>query len=94
MDTGSCVTLVSENVVVNGKFNRLTMERVNVKTAFCNTLQLSSFVNLPVNIGSLNTTHKALICKKLVSPVIILGMSEYDIEIDFKAHHIRAKTMV
>ena len=93
LDTGSSVSLVSENVVVNGKFDRLPMQTVNVKTASCNKLQLSSFVNLPVNIGSLNTTHKVLICKTLVSPVI-LGtdfMSEYDIEIDFKARHIRAK---
>ena len=92
-DSGSSISLVSEKTVLKCNLPTHTLDKVSVQTASCDKMLLSTSVSLPIKIGSLEVVHKAFVCKRLVSP-IILGtdfMCQYDIDINFQAKVIKAK---
>ena len=91
VDSGSSFSLVSADIVRICSLPIEHTDAITMQTASCDTFKLSSFV-LPIKIGRLDAIHKALVCKQLVSPVI-LGtdfMSLYGIIGNFESKVITA----
>ena len=92
VDSGSSISLVSEDIVRICSLHIEHTDAIIMQTASCDTFKLSSFVLLPIKIGRFDVIHKALVCKHMVSPVI-LGtdfMSLYGIIVNFESKVITA----
>ena len=92
LDSGSSVSLVSNELVTMCSLPIFTKSAVNISTASCANMRLTTGVELPISIGRLIVNHEALVSQHLVAPVI-LGtdfLTKYGIQIDFKNGVIKA----
>ena len=77
------------------KIPTFNTNRIDVKTASCSNIEISSGIYVGVQIGTLKQQHKFMICEYLVFPVILDTdfMCKHGIHIDFKSQTITANNL-
>ncbi len=67
-DSGSSLSLISAEVAKCTKMPTFNMNRIDIKTGYCNNIEISSGIYIDVQIGTLKQQHKFMICEYLVFP--------------------------